>query len=1121
MTSGTHRRWLWLLLLLPTALGLFRLRFDVEILNLLPRNSRAVQGLAMYQQEFASAGELIIAVRTSSATTASAAAQSLAKRLRQDSEHVASVTWEPPWQEFPAQTAELVAYLWMNQPPEVIQQLEARLSSTNLATLLEQSREALALSFSPEEIAKRSYDPYGLLELPATAAAAAPGFSEGAGLFASAAGTFRIIFVQPRGELRNYRECRRWFEFMKSRVGAWQSQQREANDLQIEFTGRPAFVSEISGGMERDINSSVGGTLVLICLLFWGAHRRFRPLLWLILFLLLILVGTLAIGGLIFRDLNVVSAGFAAILLGLGVDYGLVLYQELSVNPTEPARELRRKVGPSIGWAALTTAAAFFVLNWSGLPGIAQLGTLVSIGILLSALVMLFGFLPVIARAMPRQTAGARLTPRIWDSPRIVFGATALLSLSAAVVLALRWPGFDSSPDGLRPKHSAAYSALADIKLEMSRGEEPFWFLTLAPDPVLMKERLAAAEELLREAVTNRLIASFTLPTPLWPNKYFQEQNRSAAARLSARGGELGRAALAHGFTREAVGLTENMMAAWRHAAQSSDLFWPTNTTSRWLFDKFAAHHSGQWIAAGLIHPMTNRADNPLIARKERARQTSAVNAWAQTLPSETFILTGWDLLGAAMKEVVRRDAWRVLAPMFVILIVSLLSAFRSWIEVLLSLGTLALSALLLTAVMSVADWSWNLLNLTALPLLLGAGVDYSIHMQLGLRRHGGSLPETRRSIGRALFLCAGTTVAGFGSLAWAGNAGLASLGEVCATGIALTYLTSVFLLPGWWQCFRKASSMIHSEISSAGVKAGSNPAEQETPHQSSSLYRAELWRAGLSVSRVIPPSAADTLAKATGGIYWLLNRRRREIAIENLRPAFAGDRDRAEAAARALFSNFSRKLYDLWRYESGCPIQTLFSQASDWQRFQAAQARGRGVLLLTPHLGNWELGGPLLSQKGIPLCVITLGEPDGRLTQLRQAARARWGIETLVVGENPFGFIEIIRRLEKGATVALLVDRPHRASAVRTTLFGRPFDASIAAAELARASGCALLPVVLPRLDHGYSAYLLPEIDYVRSDLGSRAARIAFTQRVIQSFESSIQKYISQWYHFIPIWPK
>lgn len=126
-----------------------------------------------------------------------------------------------------------------------------------------------------------------------------------------------------------------------------------------------------------------------------------------------------------------------------------------------------------------------------------------------------------------------------------------------------------------------------------------------------------------------------------------------------------------------------------------------------------------------------------------------------------------------------------------------------------------------------------------------------------------------------------------------------------------------------------------------------------------------------------------------------------------------------------------------------------------------------------------------------------------------------------MVIGENPFAFVEVIRRLEAGATIALLVDRPIPASAVTVTLFGRPFAASIAAAELARASGCALLPVYLPRADQGYSAHILPEIPYDRQALAKREARHQLTQEIMRVFEPVIKQYITQWYHFVPIWQR
>jgi KDO2-lipid IV(A) lauroyltransferase len=262
---------------------------------------------------------------------------------------------------------------------------------------------------------------------------------------------------------------------------------------------------------------------------------------------------------------------------------------------------------------------------------------------------------------------------------------------------------------------------------------------------------------------------------------------------------------------------------------------------------------------------------------------------------------------------------------------------------------------------------------------------------------------------------------------------------------------------------------------------------------------------------------AASNLAK----LYWLGCPARRRVVFENLLPAVHGDRLAARVATRELFQQFALKLTDLWRYESGLSIYNLFRELTGWEHFQAAQARKRGVLLLTVHLGNWEFGAPLLTQRGIKLQIITSAEPQARLTEIRQAARERWGIQTLALGDNPFASVEVIRRLEANSSVALLVDRPPASTAVPVALFGQPFPASIAAAELARASGCALLPVYLPRASRGYTAHILPEISYDRRALGSREARAQLTQEIMNVFEPAIRLYLNQWYHFVPVWPR
>ncbi len=238
------------------------------------------------------------------------------------------------------------------------------------------------------------------------------------------------------------------------------------------------------------------------------------------------------------------------------------------------------------------------------------------------------------------------------------------------------------------------------------------------------------------------------------------------------------------------------------------------------------------------------------------------------------------------------------------------------------------------------------------------------------------------------------------------------------------------------------------------------------------------------------------------------------------LLPACSGDRTAAERTARQLYRRFAVKLADLWRVESGLRVRNWLTTPSELEIIQAAVRRDRGILFITLHLGNWEHGGLLLAEMGIKLTVLTLAEPDQSLTEIRIASRARWGIGTLIIGQDEFAFIEVIKQLQDGAALAISIDRPPERGSVPVEFFGQPFRASNAAAELARASGCTLIGVTIVRRPEGYAVKVLPEFEYDRRALGSHEARRGLTQQILRAFEPEIRQHLDQWYQFVPIWP-
>jgi predicted RND superfamily exporter protein/lauroyl/myristoyl acyltransferase len=1130
--SSFLKRWWWALLAVAVGLGVARLRFDTDILDLLPPDEPTVQGLKLYQQRFTNARELVVTLRAPDSESAERRAGELATRLRQATNLVEEVTWQPPWMESPDQLGELLGWLWFNQPPQDFAALTNRLAPGQLKPTLDETRDLLATSMSPMDLARRSFDPFNLLTMPALADMGGISMDQGNQMFASADGKYRVLYVQSAVDLTSYHSCESWLKAIHALIGApaslpaggetGETRRQDAgapgpNGVVIHYTGRPVFVEEIATSMQRDMSHSVGATSIIIAILFWLTHRRWKPMLWLLALLMLILGATLALGGLVLGTISVVALGFAAVLLGLAVDYAVVHYQEALAHPQMTVPEIRRAIAPSILWAAITTMSAFLVLNLGGLPGLGQLGSLVAIGIALSALVMVMIYLPplfparrqprpnqppfrwwnyFVAPPEPRSASGPPLSSIARASrPRSVVLLTGLIFFGACAVLCFHQPGLDRSGNALQPAHGEAQTTLDEMTVELGLPPQPLWLIVPGRDEAEVFQRLTHAETLLDEAAKNHLIEKYLLPDTLWPRGEFQSANRATAAVLGGKGPLLRDALSSAGFSTNAFVLTAELVRTWAQAGVSAGVIWPTNHVSQWLLKRFVARTPDECLVMGLVYPATNRVD------------AAELTALSRQLAQNHALLSGWELLGNATLKRVQSKMWQVVTPMVVLVLISLWFAFRRATEILLGMAVLGLSGVCLLATMALAGWTWNLMNLMALPLMLGTGVDYTIFIQLALRRHGGDLLAVRRSVGRALMLCGGTAVAGFGSLAFSSNLGMASLGKVCAVGIGANALVSIFLLPAWWSLFRGGQCRVTSDTKAHGAQ----PA----------IYRGGMWRLGLVCARILPAALLKKIAATLAGVYWRFQRQRCEVVVQNFLPVFAGNQPAAQRAARAAHRNFAAKLIDLWRVEGGGQVRNWLTNPGELEIIHAARRRGRGTLFITLHLGNWEHGGLLLNQLGIRLTILTQAEPDDGLTDLRKAARARYGVDTLIIGDDSFAFVEVIKQLQAGADLAVSLDRPPDRGGVTVEFFGHPFEASLAAAELARASGCALVGVTIVRRPDGYAVKVLPEFNYDRKALGNREARRELTQQILRAFEPEIRKNIEQWYQFTPIWPQ
>ncbi|MDD9893557.1 MAG: MMPL family transporter, partial [Gammaproteobacteria bacterium] len=678
----------------------------------------------------------------------------------------------------------LLALQWLNVPPQKMQSLAQQFESAAAAEVL---TTALADSYDaidPFEAAIGLSDPFGLAKLSNEDSLESSG-----NLLASEDGRFRVLYLAPPPETD---DLTAWVNNVKAAVEDWQQTQP---DLVLGIAGTPAFNQELGASLMSDMQKAVLGTLVLVGLLFAWAHRRIRPLLWLVTLLGLVLATTVAIGGQLLGPLNVISLGYAAVLMGLAADYGLLLYQAHRSSP-QPAKDTVRQVAPSILWAALTTSVAFLMVARGSLPGMAQLGLLVAIGIAVAAFFMLAFYLWPLSESSPApQKAPPVLTQKT------ALSATVGLVVAAVLVLSWQLPSLNTDPKTLGPKQLDARALQDDIDVALGRDDESVFILFSSGDvehgAAHIQAAISAVRPVLKSAEENGLLEGFSLPK-WWPNAENQARNRATMMALSERWPALLEEAESLDYPVDSMAVSTEVMRQFGLVASNPNIGLPIQPGTAWLFGQTAAINleGSDGLPGFYAVGQVKLAEGISNARRDvLAVEINAINH-AQ--------MAGWPFASASLLQAMKGDFIAVAVPMLCLLLLVLFLAFRGVKEILFSLSAMLLTLLSLSAVMVVMGWQWNLMNMLALPLLVGVTVDYSIHTQLALQRFNGDLPKVYNHVGRAIALAGVTTAIGFGSLIFSNSEGLSGLGRVASVGVVLACTISVLLQPHWWRLMQR-----------------------------------------------------------------------------------------------------------------------------------------------------------------------------------------------------------------------------------------------------------------------------------------------------------------------------
>jgi uncharacterized protein len=778
------------------------LQLDSEIFNVLPGKFSSVQGLKIYDRDFEQTRELTFALQceANDVDKLEEFAPVFADRLRQQPWCTRVLAGSPMSTPDGIRDLQSIAVpLLLNLEPNSFRETILVLQPERIRDRLHRLREQIQAG-SPRPEFELSFDPLGLIA-PALTPFAESTIIEQEQPLTSPDGTMRVFLAETNQQSLSAFECQRLMrEVNKFRAIA--AEGWNGGPLQVLVTGRSAFASEISLSMRHDVVATLLGSVLLVGTIFFVGFRRWLPLLGMALCLLLSCLVALTLGQLLFGRLSMISVGFCAILVGLGVDFAI-----LTIGRYHQARsdgEAHRqaiatsiaKLGRAVFFGALTTAVGFLALVLSGSMAFSELGVLIAIGIFVAGLFMcsiLFLFVRERQAAVPHDWLFESVRKYVhWTvrrpMPMLIFSSVVLLVLTAIGFSPIPPLHFEASARSLQPKNISASRALEKIMQTMPVRWEPVLAIVRAANPQELHDYWQKLVAHWRELQAAGKIKGFSTPAALCLSPDWMETNRRQLSTINfaAARETLEQTLDAEGFSRDSFApaftllddlqhLTDPNLALpnWRDQLPKSSSWW-------FLVDRYFGNDPT--LTTGFV--TTNQ---PILAHaqsKDLERELPVAGV--------PMILSGWSYALADLLPWSRHQLL-IISALMAIFDISLLALlyrnFRLWM---IQVVTLVFGIGAMIASMKLLHINLNLLNVLSFRLVLAIGVDYGIYVVLVWQKTR-EIEHDVSGVVKPVLLAGLTAVSGFGSLALARNPALTSLGITCAIGIFWSLIATIF----------------------------------------------------------------------------------------------------------------------------------------------------------------------------------------------------------------------------------------------------------------------------------------------------------------------------------------
>jgi len=262
------------------------------------------------------------------------------------------------------------------------------------------------------------------------------------------------------------------------------------------------------------------------------------------------------------------------------------------------------------------------------------------------------------------------------------------------------------------------------------------------------------------------------------------------------------------------------------------------------------------------------------------------------------------------------------------------------------------------------------------------------------------------------------------------------------------------------------------------------------------------------------------SVGSGLGRLAWYLAPDRRKLVQRHLR-RILGSGEGIERRSKAMFASYGRYWAEVfWLRPHRIPGLVAKATVEEESTLRAAFAQGRGMLLILPHMGNWEVAGAVARDLGMPVLSAAENLPNPLITQWFLDVRKMAGIDIVLTGRGARATGTLIKRLREGGTVALLADRDVTGRGLPVTFFGEKTTMPAGPIALAVKTGAPVM-VVGSYFEDGPGHRYVVSDPLPLPDVGTQEERVAAgVQLLANALEERILRKPEDWHLFVPNWP-